>query len=267
MKDWNNRELTFAFSKGGVLVVSHPYDNLIRDNIYPWPPSEIIQKLYKSKHTKVFEKEDMATSQQGLGYYCDLQSIHSEDAITWSVFGPVALSQPIVRNKWISDLFSLCGLRYSAVKHSEIFLWRRVPHPDTLVLGGPEIDFGIVTDETVVLGEAKWKSMIAKGQGKQKNKNQIELRSDFLRKYGQTVFPGCKRFRVILVSLLEQEFPIKDVFTNVSTISITWDRVCSIQSHPRFEELQRYLEWKKKYLPRGGRQKGRVLKYRSCECK
>jgi len=27
----------------------------------------------------------------------------------------------------------------------EIFLWRRVPHPDTLVPGGPEIDIGIST--------------------------------------------------------------------------------------------------------------------------
>ena len=30
-------------------------------------------------------------------------------------------------------------------------------HPDTLVPGGPEIDFGVQTDDLILAGEAKWR--------------------------------------------------------------------------------------------------------------
>jgi len=46
MKDWNNNEIEIAHSKGGVIVTAHPYYNLIRTGCVPWPPSEIVQKLY-----------------------------------------------------------------------------------------------------------------------------------------------------------------------------------------------------------------------------
>jgi hypothetical protein len=32
MKDWNGRKINFAKSKGGVIVVTHPFDNLISTN-------------------------------------------------------------------------------------------------------------------------------------------------------------------------------------------------------------------------------------------
>ena len=42
---------------------------------------------------------------------------------------------------------------------------RGIPHPDTLVPGGPEIDFGIQTADTLILGEAKWLSGVGRLQG------------------------------------------------------------------------------------------------------
>jgi len=150
IKDWNGKEIPLAVSKGGVRVVAHPFDNLIQTGCDPWPPSEIIQKLYESRQVRAFDGDQRAICESGLGYYCDLQSLNSEDAITWSVFGTVALSQKHLLEKWLGDLFHLLDLDDATTDKAEIFLWRRIPHPDTLVSGGPEIDFGIITRNTLL---------------------------------------------------------------------------------------------------------------------
>ena len=245
MKNWDNREIEVAHSEGGVIAVLNPFDNLISTGITPWPPAEVLQKLYLSHHVKAFAGADLEKATRSLGYYCDLQSIHSEDAITWSVFGTVARSEHAIRNKWVSDFFSAVGLVQKAIKTSEIFLWRRTPHPDTLVPGGPEVDFGILTNDAVVLGEAKWQSAIGTRQGKGKGKDQIELRSEFLHKLGKLVFPTVDHFAVLGISL-SPDMPHAAVsFPDVQVLTATWDCVCSIASHPLVQEVQRYLAWKK----------------------
>ena len=131
-----------------------------------------------------------------LGYYTDLQSVHSEDAITWNVFGPVAHAGPDVRSAFFRELLSLMGM----VDESgpvEICLWRRIPHPDTLVPGGPELDFLIQTADTVIFGEAKWRSSVGSGQGVNRDKDQITLRREFLEKFGSKVFKGVTRFVIL----------------------------------------------------------------------
>lgn len=107
MLDWNGRTVSVARSKGGVKAVSHPYDNLVRTGIANWPPPEIVQKLYKSRQSRAFEGKDLETATSGLGYYCDLQSLHSEDAITWSVFGTIARAPQNILETWLRDLFRL----------------------------------------------------------------------------------------------------------------------------------------------------------------
>jgi len=80
--------------------------------------------------------------------------LHSEDAITWSVFGTIAYSTLSKRENWVSQFFKLLNISDAVSTNAVIFLWRRIPHPDTLVAGGPEIDFGIITDNALILGEA-----------------------------------------------------------------------------------------------------------------
>ena len=81
MKDWNGKEIRCARSSGGVVAVSHPLDNLISTGIVPWPTPDVLQKLYQSRQIRAFQGKDLAVATSGLGYYCDLQSIHSDDAI------------------------------------------------------------------------------------------------------------------------------------------------------------------------------------------
>lgn len=59
---------------------------------------------------------------------------------------------------WLADLFRLLDLPGIQTDDAEVFLWRRIPHPDTLVPGGPEIDVGILTSNALILGEAKCRS-------------------------------------------------------------------------------------------------------------
>ena len=75
-------------------------------------------------------------ARQTLGHYSDLQSLNSEDAVTWSVIGPLAY-----RTDWkqhfADRLLGLLGLPKS--KSVAIWLWRRIPHPEKPAsTGGPK---------------------------------------------------------------------------------------------------------------------------------
>ena len=104
MKDWNGKNVESAVSKGGVIALVNPYDNLIKTGLSPWPPAEITQKLYSSRQGSAFAGRDFEVCSSYLGYYCDLQSLHSEDAITWSVFGPLANTGKEILSRWLSLL-------------------------------------------------------------------------------------------------------------------------------------------------------------------
>lgn len=243
MKDWNEQEIGIAFSKGGVTVTTHPFDNLIRTGCSPWPPPEIVQKLYQSRQIRAFAGADAQLCTSGLGFYCDLQSLHSEDAITWSVFGTAARVRRAVLKNWLADLMQLLNIPDTDMDALEIFLWRRIPHPDTLVSGGPEIDVGILSENAIILVEAKWQSAVGARQGKMRNKDQIQLRGEFLQKYGRQVFPSRKIHAVVGVSLFANAFSGMTP-DGVTFRTTTWDKVCDLVSHPQAEELKRYLKWK-----------------------
>jgi len=243
MADWNGNIIPVAHSKSGVKAVAHPSYNLIRTGITVWPPPEIIQKLYKSRHIQTFDGKDLEIAISGLGYYCDLQSLHSEDAITWSVFGTISRAPQNTLEAWLKDLFRLIDLPDSESDNSEIFLWRRLPHPDTLVPGGPEIDVGILTSNTVILGEAKWLSGVGAKQGKAGDKDQIRLRGEVLAKYGDAMFPNRHRKVVLGVSLLPNAF--KDTTPEgVDFRTTLWQDICALASHPLAMELCHYSKWK-----------------------
>ena len=160
MLDWRGTEVEVAKSKGGVLALASPWDNVVHGGVLPWPPAELVQKLYQSRQIRAFSGSDEVIATKALGFYSDLQSIHSEDAITWSAFGPVAYSQPPAHVAFAEALLRLIAVPSGPISAANVWLWRRQPHPDTLVSGGPEVDFGIQTDEVFILGEAKWLSSI-----------------------------------------------------------------------------------------------------------
>lgn len=239
MSNWNGKEIPYAISNGGIKVLSHPYDNLILSGCSLWPPPEIIQKLYQSRHVSKFNESESNICKSGIGFYCDLQSLNSEDAITWSVFGTISKANMKTQIKWVKDLFTKLAIPKDNIEYVEIFLWRRIPHPDTLVPGGPEIDIGIITSQTIMLCEAKWKSKISKNQGVLKNKNQIQLREEYLTKFGSILFPSISNFITLTIDLQEEEKIISNSYRKIN-----WRDICALPSHPFVDEVQKYYFWK-----------------------
>lgn len=244
MKNWNQNNIACAHSKGGVTVTTHPYDNLIRTGCDPWPPSEIVQKLYRSRQIRAFTGADKTMCTSGIGFYCDLQSIHSEDAITWSIFGTAARASQSELESWLADLMSLLALPDVDTSGADVFLWRRIPHPDNLVPGGPEIDVGISTKNALILGEAKWQSGVGAAQGKLKDKDQIQLRGEFLRDYAPKFYPSRSELVVLGISLFEDAF-VDTTPEGIVFRCATWDQICSLSSHPNADEVKRYFKWKR----------------------
>lgn len=248
LKDWNNKDIPYTKSRGGVIVVANPLDNLVYPHSIPWPTPEIVQKLYSSRQIRAFNEKESLICISGLGYYCDLQSLYSEDAITWSVFGTLAYLGLSIRERWVSRFFKVLEIPELNAKNAIISLWRRIPHPDSLVSGGPEIDFEILTDHVLILGEAKWRSKVGVKQGKKGDKDQIQLRLEFLAKYGKAIYPSVKLFLVVGVGLSKDAFNDNEILTpGVRFISTTWEKVCNISVHPHYHELQKYYQWKLKH--------------------
>ena len=198
--DWLGRPVDLVRSAGGVYAFRDPWRGVVRGGVAPWPPPELVQKLYKSRHAAAYRGEALKGAAAAHGFYADLQSVHSEDAVTWSLFGPLAHAVPDIRTAYAAALLTRVLEAPEPPSPAHLWLWRRVPHPDTLVPGGPEVDFGIQTDRVLLLGEAKWGSPVGTGQGADRSKDQLQLRAEFCAKYGERLYPGVERFVVLLVS-------------------------------------------------------------------
>jgi hypothetical protein len=247
--DWCGKEIELVESRGGVLAFVNPWDGVVHGRVDPWPPPELVQKLYQSNHAGAFDDAANISATSFLGYYSDLQSMHSEDAITWSLFGPIAYTDPDVRAQFCAQLLNSLGIERS-VSNASIWLWRRIPHPDTRVSGGPEIDFGIQTAETLILGESKWRSSFGAGQGVKRNKDQIQLRAEYCIKNGAEVFPSVRQFIVLAVGragdlLTDAHHTLNG--GNVLMQEITWERLAGLTANPFATEFRQQLEWRTKY--------------------
>lgn len=248
--DWNDQEVLLAKSKGGVLAFVDPFRGLLLGGTIEEHPTEIKRKLSKSRHQRAFQGEDLDAVIEKLGYYCDLQSVNSEDAMTWSVFGPLLCAPASVRTEFCARLFHLIEARLDPPQSAKLSLWRRVPHPDTSGSGGPELDFLIKTPKVVIIGEAKWDSSVGTKQGTNKKKDQILIRKEFLEKSGRTIYPTVTTFVVLGVHLNEAVVQPKSLRVDDSEIlfrNVPWENICSITPHPAEGELPRYFQWKKMY--------------------
>ncbi|MBM9512014.1 hypothetical protein [Desulfogranum marinum] len=250
IEKWDGKKVGVARSKGGVVATVDYKDNLVASGIRLWPPPEIVQKLYKSNQQRHFADENGNEVTRHLGYYSDLQSLHSEDAITWSIFGPLIYSSAHKRKAFVEELFDKINVPFNGSAEPCIWLWRRYPHPDSLVSGGPEIDFAIQTDKTLLLGEAKWLSKEGRSQGKDKNKTQFDIRKDFITKYGQKMYPQVSSFVILGLDLDQSLFQEREEESDDFDLhqkSATWSDLCHLANHPLQKELIDYLCWKLAY--------------------
>jgi len=235
-----------AQSRGNVVAVADFSDNLMRVDLAPWPTAAVVQKLCRSvRHEEAFEDQARQLLIQKLGFYSDLQSLHSEDAISWSFFGTLSTAPVNVRTAFLNWLLGRIGLTTNE-KDCTIELWRRIPHPDTRGQGGPEIDFLIQGDATVVFGEAKWRSGEGSGQGLSKTKSQLQLRREFCDGLARSIF-GQLRFVVISVVWQLPFATDSPCDAAVTMRTITWSDLTSWSRHPNAPEFRLYYEWKERW--------------------
>ncbi len=153
--DWNGRPLEVVWSRGGVMAICDIRRALLHDG--SWPSPALRRKLKRSAQLRAFDARGVELLVEASGSYCDLQSINSEDAMTWSFFGPFLDAQNEARARLMNWLLELSGATDVDNRECEIHLWKRLAHPDTgKTSHGPEPDFALFGVGALVLGEAKW---------------------------------------------------------------------------------------------------------------
>lgn len=101
----------------------------------------------------------------------------------------------------------------------------------------------------MLLGEAKWLSGVGRGQGKNRDKDQLMLRREFIRKYGEVLYPGTSHFVVLSVSAGGDMQPSTDDELGFATLhcrDTTWETLCGLEAHPLSGELEQYRTWKER---------------------
>jgi hypothetical protein len=245
---WSGQgSLAVAESKSGVLVTINPYDNLVTTGVSPWPTPEVLQKLYASDRFKGKTPEDDAAARQALGHYSDLQSLNSEDAVTWSVIGPLIYGPPDWKQYFATRL--LAQLNLPTPKAVALWLWRRIPHPEKASsTGGPEIDFGLLTDSCAVLGEAKWNSGLGQGQGVGGNRSQLDLRLAYCASMGAKAIPGIRHWAVLGVGrtadVLDPRGVVAAGCETVGRHNVLWHELADCLPPGLATEVHQYLRWK-----------------------
>jgi hypothetical protein len=243
MIGWDKKEIITQKSRGGVMAVCNYEDNLIIPTNCIWPHPDIVKKIYRSVHENAYGKEELDKLSKKLGFYCDLQSLSSEDAITWSVFGTLNYFSKAEQVKYINSLLEKIAIEERISDECWIQLWCKIAHPDTLVPGGPELDLIIVSENIVIFGEAKWRSKVAVNQGIGKNQSQIQLRNKYLHKYGKIIFPNAKTKIVLLVDDDTTEIVADKIDNDVIEGHISWEATIT-DEHPMKKELNEYYKWK-----------------------
>jgi len=154
-----------AESKSGVRATCTPRVNLVYPADAPWPPAELGKKLCGSAWTGATPDDDSAPRLTD-GDYCALQSLNSEDAVTYSVFGTLSRLPEREALEMYGRIFAELGLEPPG-ERPRLKFWTRVAHPDkpTAVASGPELDVSIYSNDVLVIGEAKWNSKIDRKQG------------------------------------------------------------------------------------------------------
>ena len=107
------------------------------------------------------------------------------------------------------------------------------------------MDFVVDGDKCVVFGEAKWLSGEGRAQGQKHDKGQMQLRREFLSKYGRKIY-GERGFVVLGVYLNDPiEVPVPKDSTTVVTRGLRWHELAGYSGHPCEDEFHRYLAWKR----------------------
>jgi hypothetical protein len=231
------------------------FDGLIRPVGGAWPPPALVMEIGAGEPNRYpFTEELRSLVCAPLGHYCALQSINSEDALTWNLLGTLMHGSDQQRTEFLNWLCERPDLPHEWAQNTRcaIDLWRRIPHPYYPSTDGPELDAVLDGDECVVFVEAKWLSPEGTGRGADDTRvGQMHLRQRFFQRWGSEIYGGNRgmlvRGIVLAGRLVEDAGPAKD---GVAVRSITWSELAEYDHHPNGREFRDYYIWKLKHSPR-----------------
>jgi hypothetical protein len=164
---WSGKTVAAWPSRGlGVLYPADVRDNLVLTpgQLAAWPLSKtILKKVTDAARQTWFDPIAWDALRGPAASVSRLQSINSEDAVTWSTFGTLLDAAQDVRAAFLNDLLRLAGVPLAERNRDCVVeMWKRYPHPDTgRAANGPEADAMLIGDRTVVCIESKWGPMSA----------------------------------------------------------------------------------------------------------
>ena len=256
IKGWDGREIHGVCSGGSGKGVFSAFDwrDLVLGTGEP-----IKQKAARgSRHVKAYNIEAQEALIKRDGRYCSLQSISSEDTVTWSVFG--------LYDFWIGDLLSLVFGASACPLGRRITFWKRWPHPETGGFYGPEADVLIESGTSWSCAvEAKWlKTDIDGKQGRNRSKTQLEMRAACEIKNQLVIAPRPSRYPPATGDKIFPRYfeAVGDKYKLTSEASalpgvirvITWEQIAELldiraNAEPDAAEIVSYLRWRLDKLP------------------
>ena len=250
--DWRGRPVQMAESLGHppVRALANPMANLLHGDVSPWPPAELVQKMRRSERLSAFDPVDQRALSDAVGFYTNLQSLHSEDAIVWSVFGLLVYADAATRLAVANALLDAIQVPVRCSSAAVFWLWRKIPHPQKPSAEGPELDFAMAADSLLLVGEAKWLSPVSKKQGIARDQDQVTLRRLFLKDHGLKIYDSVRTMILLTVSRsgglqTNQDTPLADRMLYLR--DVTWNTLSRLPHHPAGDELIQYLDWKVRY--------------------
>ena len=240
---WDGTPIAVRRSRvSGVLYTERWQDNVLAPpGGQDWPPSLLREVRSFRARADWFTPDDAAALAAQLGFISKMQSLRSEDGITWSWFGTLACEPPDKRGDAVQWLYDRLQLDLVASTDPMIDQWMRVFHPNKpKSQNGPHLDARIDDpDVALMYVEAKWDAAIGTGKGAAEGDrdNQIVLRRGSLRK-DPTLANDRRSLLVVGVSRV---LPDPSVYDETDVAWLTWDDLAACSVHPRAEDFGRYL--------------------------
>lgn len=255
-KNWKGVSVAYRRSHGAgqVLTFERWQDNVLGGIADAWPP-EALQKQARGyvANKNHFDPQDADALAADLGgRISKMQSINSEDAVTYSWFGTLGEAPAEARRASVQWLYDRIGLQATATDPA-VDQWARIHHPYAPGSPrGPELDARIDDAATgaLVYVEAKWQAALGTGKGKTVGipADQIELRRDSLRS-DPALKHDLRPFAVLGVSEDKPDLTAwKETHEHLPPVHVawlTWDELAHCPHHPRAAEFKRYITWKR----------------------
>jgi hypothetical protein len=253
---WTGRKVDAWRSRGsGVLYLADVRDNLVLTPAQraAWPlPRTILKKLTDAARISWFDSVAWDALRGDAPSVSRLQSINSEDAVTWSSFGTLLDADRETRARFLNDLLRLAGVPSAEPNRDCVIeMWKRYPHPDTgRTASGPEADAMLIGDRTVVCIESKWRAGVGTAQGQQKDKTQLEMRAHTVR---EVATAGGQQSALVL-GIVPGGHPVLSSISlwngqsqGAEVRAVSWEDVVQL-AHPQRTVFEAQLVWRRQFL-------------------